>query len=72
VVVVHPERGKLSRVTTVGIGETKVLSFHFDELELPAPEPSAKPVNCNPDYTVDRDGIRRLKPECLTRAGSLD
>jgi hypothetical protein len=26
-----------------------------------------KRVNCNPDYTVDRDGIRRLKPECLLR-----
>jgi len=32
----------------------------------PPPPPPRKPkANCNPPYTVDASGIRRIKPECL-------
>jgi hypothetical protein len=28
-------------------------------------KPAKPAVNCNPPWTLDKDGIRRLKPECL-------
>ncbi len=31
----------------------------------PAPPATAKPADCNPPYTVDAQGVRRFKTECL-------
>lgn len=69
VVVVHPERGRLNRTVTVDEGETKVVGFRFPELEPvvlePAPPVATVAPKCNPNWYVDQDGIRRVKPECL-------
>ena len=70
VVVVHAERGRLNRTVTVVDGETKAVGFRFPEAETVVPEPTA-PVatvspRCKPNWYVDQDGIRRVKPECLS------
>jgi serine/threonine-protein kinase len=80
VVVAHPERGRLARVVEVLPGESEVVAFRFDEQRAPAAAPSvtataaatpsAPVIDCTPDYWVDRDGIRRLKPECLQRTSN--
>lgn len=31
----------------------------------PAPKPAKPKVNCNPPYSIDAQGIKRVKPECL-------
>lgn len=80
VVIAHPERGRLARVVEVLPGESEVVAFRFEEHRVPgaappatataAATPSAPLIDCTPDYWVDRDGIRRLKPECLQRTSN--
>jgi hypothetical protein len=64
-VVTRGDRVRVSRRVEVERGETEVVALRLDESSAPAA--TSLDRRCQPNWYVDRDGIRRLRPECLTK-----